>query len=275
MPTLIALAGPSRSGKGTTAAVAHEVAAARGLTSRERQLSGPGKQYVASAFFPSITEEEAIERFDRLKMEKDPRVLLVSKPAVTPNAEWTIGEVTLQQYLQRMLQGARDRWGTDFWTDKLLPLGEVYVGHRPATPGELSLDAFWGEPYPSGGPMSPPGYANWREVREKTGIPYGEPAWHRSFWQDGTENGPIGFDVAIISDLRQPNEAQRVKDIGGIVVELERPVRDDAYVTGRDHITEQRLPGHLVDHVLLNDSTVEDLRERAKDLLNDILDQEG
>lgn len=223
MPNLIALAGPSRSGKGTCAIVISEVCKELGLTFRERQLSGPGKQYVASAWNPDITEEEAIAWFDELKMSTEVHVSIVSSGSTFMLERHA--EVPLQQYLQRMLQGARDRWGTDFWTDKVLPEWMVSV------PDGTRQPQWWYGPFDSA-------------------------------------------DVCVISDLRQENEAKRVCGLRGIVVEIVRPVVDDAYVTGSGHITEQRLPGNLVDHILFNDSSIEDLRARARDLFTDLLTKE-
>lgn len=216
MPTLIALAGKSRSGKGTMASVIAEMAGAKGLTVVERQLSGPGKQYVASAWRPEITEDEAIAWFEELKLVTKPVVALMSNPPVTPETPWINFDVSLQQYLQRMLQGARDRWGEDFWTDKLLPVG---------------VDHLWPE---------------------------------RLLWWESFPARPADIaDICIISDLRQPNEARRVKELGGAVIEMVRPDTNDAYVTGSTHVTEQGLPHHLVDLRLLNDRDLDRLREMA------------
>lgn len=233
-PTLIALAGPSRSGKGTCAAVIKEVAATMGLTVCERQLSGPGKQYVASAFRPEITEDEAIAWFEELKSRLNTRLNMLYDEEQSSDELRVIGlraagPVSLQQYLQRMLQGARDRWGEDFWTDKLLPIDED-----------------------SGG-----------------------PAWRDSFLVDLGDDVDVQIclaDVAVISDLRQVNEAKRVQKLGGVVLELIRPDVDDSYVTGRGHITEQRLPKEVVDHVLPNDGTLDEFKELARLYITGILE---
>lgn len=220
-PTLVALAGPSRSGKGTCATVFREEAVARGLTLMERQLSGPGKQYVASAWWPDITEEEAIKLFDRAKMGDRQEISFTwSEQDERFGEPWkrTCGErVPLQVHLQRMLQGARDRWGEGFWTDQLLPLGMMEF-----------------DPYPS---------------------------WVQGFEVHDPE-GPRPADIAIISDLRQVSEAKRVKDLGGLVIEMHRPEVKDSYITGGSHITEQRLSAlapDLVDGTINNMGDLDDL----------------
>lgn len=64
-----------------------------------------------------------------------------------------------------------------------------------------------------------------------------------------------GVECVAITDLRYPNEAQRVKDLGGTVVEVIRPGR-----TSDGHASEQPLPRDLVDYTILNDGTLDELR---------------
>lgn len=228
MPIFAAFAGPSRSGKGTCAAVFREEAAALGLTSCERQLSGPGKQYLADAFHPGISEEDAIAWFDEIK-RLEPWIELnhLKSPGVEDRR--VAADVSLQEYLQRMLQGARDRWGEDFWTDRLISLGCRGGRNSLVHPSDLWQESFAVGPigrYPS-----------------TSGI----------------------ADVAIISDLRQPSEAKRVNLLQGVVVEVHRPKPpEDSYVTGSDHVTEKRLPSDLVYDRIINDAGIEDLKAAAK-----------
>lgn len=55
-------------------------------------------------------------------------------------------------------------------------------------------------------------------------------------------------DLMMVTDCRFPNEAERVKELNGFVLEIEKPdlVRND------NHISEKPLPRDLVDHVVLN-----------------------
>jgi hypothetical protein len=227
-PTLIAIAGPSRSGKGTCASIFTEGAQGLGLTVRERQLSGPGKQYIASAWRPEITEEEAVAWFDELKQPHRTAGPFEVSIGRFYGEEWASSEsglpgasVPLQQYLQRMLQGARDRWGGDFWTDKLLPC--------------------------------PPGIRDRHVGAQMLGI---------------AREQFDGADLCLISDLRQVNEAERVKALRGYIVEMQRPEIEHSYVTGSDHVTEKRLSEirpDLVDYVIVghaqhNDETFDLLK---------------
>lgn len=227
-PFLIALAGPSRSGKGTCASAIQAVADARGLSMQERQFSGPGKEYIAQAFRPELSGDEraCIEWWESLKNEEIGRVFVLGGTWIDGVQH---GTCSIQQYMQRMLQGARERWGDSFWTDKLLPLyGELNNG---------TLDPKWWDSF--------------------------------DFFGEGI------VDIAVISDLRQANEAKRVRELGGIVVDIVRPTNDDAYRTSTGHITEQRLLEGLVDYEIVNDGTLDDLVSKATIMFSTIIKQKA
>lgn len=64
----------------------------------------------------------------------------------------------------------------------------------------------------------------------------------------------------LIPDLRYPNEAERVRSYGGIVVEITRPgVESDG------HDSEQPLPRHLVDLTIENTGDVAQLHDAVAD----------
>lgn len=75
-----------------------------------------------------------------------------------------------------------------------------------------------------------------------------------------------GVDVLCITDERYPNEAQRVRAVGGVTVELVRPG------TASDgHASEIPLPRDLVDYQIINDGTLADLEHKVAGLLKEIL----
>lgn len=72
-------------------------------------------------------------------------------------------------------------------------------------------------------------------------------------WVDDPE------EVLVITDVRFPNEAERIRDLGGDVWLIERPE-----VEGDDsHASEQVLPFDLLDYTIVNDSTLEELRAQV------------
>lgn len=89
--------------------------------------------------------------------------------------------------------------------------------------------------------------------------PLGRSALKR-VWEDTRYSTP---DYACITDLRYPNEAERVHELGGFVIEVLRPG------TASDgHASEQPLPTELVDYVIHNDATLYDLAIAVEDVLN-------
>lgn len=86
------------------------------------------------------------------------------------------------------------------------------------------------------------------------------PAWYQSFQIAGKV-----ADFAVITDVRFPNEAERVKELGGQIWKLER----DGAGAG-DHASEQDLPMELVEYVITNNGTLEELRESVDALLESV-----
>lgn len=224
MTKLIALAGPSRSGKGTAARIIAEECAKLGLTSLERQLSDNGKWSLARIFRPTIGRVEAVAWFEELKKLPYTKITMRCSTSELGPLGRMLAEVPLQKFLQHGLQdGGRDIFGVDLWTDRI-----IAAGYRPNTSPDYDEHL----------------------------------AWIDTFFDAETDMVPT--DVAIISDLCRPNEARRVRDLGGIVVEMVRPAVDDQYRTGADHVTERRLPDHDVDLVIVNADGLEELEDTVR-----------
>ncbi len=74
------------------------------------------------------------------------------------------------------------------------------------------------------------------------------------------------IDVLAITDLRFENEAQRVRDVGGVVWEVTRPGAESD-----GHASEQVLPRGLADWQIVNDGSLGDLRCRVEDAIQETL----
>lgn len=72
----------------------------------------------------------------------------------------------------------------------------------------------------------------------------------------------------VITDVRYPNEADAIREAGGILVRIERPGVDD----GDTHASETALDDYLVDAIVENDGDLADLRELAHDVHGDLDD---
>ena len=67
----------------------------------------------------------------------------------------------------------------------------------------------------------------------------------------------------IITDVRFPNEAQAIKDRGGVVIRINKP-----QLIERDfeHLSETSLDNYEFDHVIENNGSIEELVEKVKQL---------
>lgn len=84
-------------------------------------------------------------------------------------------------------------------------------------------------------------------------------------WQEGD------FPNWLITDTRFPNEAQAIKDRGGIVVRVNRPVKGiENQQTVQLHPSETSLDDWEFDYVIDNSGSLEDLKKKVKELLNNI-----
>lgn len=94
---------------------------------------------------------------------------------------------------------------------------------------------------------------------------YGTEAHRDVFGQDFWIDASLPKDTLIpastlvtFTDVRFPNEAERIKECGGEVWEIYRKSLE-----GQDgHASEQRLPAHLIDQVVYNDGTFEEFQEK-------------
>ena len=66
--------------------------------------------------------------------------------------------------------------------------------------------------------------------------------------------------IVVVTDVRFPNEAQRIRNLGGEVWHIVRPELEQ---DGDTHASEVPLPSDLVDYVIVNDRSLEDLRDQA------------
>lgn len=73
-------------------------------------------------------------------------------------------------------------------------------------------------------------------------------------------------DLAIITDVRFPNEAERIRSIGGVIWRINRPGLPE-----EKHASETPLPDHLVDLEIDNDSTLEAFQAKGLERSNDLM----
>lgn len=80
-------------------------------------------------------------------------------------------------------------------------------------------------------------------------------------WRDSWEA------ATIITDVRYPNEARRIRESGGVIIRVTRPNHEGLTGVAASHDSERGLPDDLVDFEVLNDGTVGDLLHEARKAL--------
>ena len=75
--------------------------------------------------------------------------------------------------------------------------------------------------------------------------------------------------LVVITDLRYPNEAKRVRDLGGRVIHISRGSAGLGGGEGQ-HASEQRLPFKFGDFLIDNNGSFDDLADRARSIILDI-----
>lgn len=150
--------------------------------------------------------------------------------------------------------------------------------------GILSLPEFPGGAMPDGMDVHSwnIGEVTGREALQRYGTEMHRDTFGQDFWVDqvlpgrparGLQRENVlaekypGADVLVITDVRFPNEAERVRDFGGVIFEVVRPTLD-AQDTDT-HASETPLPRELVDAQIINDGTLADLDSRVLDALKE------
>jgi hypothetical protein len=70
----------------------------------------------------------------------------------------------------------------------------------------------------------------------------------------------------VVTDVRFPNEARLIKKLGGLLVRITRP----GYGPVNEHVSDRASENWTYDRVLENDSTIADLHEKMKNLVEEV-----
>lgn len=135
----------------------------------------------------------------------------------------------------------------DFWNDKLVRFGDLIkdVGYEKAKE-----------------------HKEVRALLQRMGTEVGRKLWHENFWVD------LCFsDVAnqlmmknrnvTVTGIRYPNELNRVHNLSGVTIWVERP----GYVAVNEHSSDNSLTKLDFDYVFTNGGTLEDLSKTIPEFL--------
>lgn len=108
-----------------------------------------------------------------------------------------------------------------------------------------------------------------RQFLQRYGTEAHREVFGQEFWLDAilpSKNSSYGlYNDVIVTDVRFPNEADRVHECGGVVWEIIRRDEDTD-----SHASEASLPRHMVDKVFKNNRTKEELREKLIKAVNEL-----
>lgn len=79
------------------------------------------------------------------------------------------------------------------------------------------------------------------------------------------------YENVIITDVRHPNEADPVKNRGGMIIRVTSNREGVPAIHGANHISETAMDGYAVDYTVANDFTLKELRAAAKEVASSIL----
>lgn len=104
-----------------------------------------------------------------------------------------------------------------------------------------------------------------RGLIQRFGTEVGRDMFGEDFWVDyALRNVPDGSRV-VVSDVRFPNEANAIKELGGTVWRISR----DGVYAANDHISEHALDEYTFDGKLHNSGTIEYLQDLVKGTILD------
>lgn len=108
-----------------------------------------------------------------------------------------------------------------------------------------------------------------RELLQRCGTDAGRNVLGENVWVTATlgDLPELHRPSVVVTDVRFPNEADAIRDYGGVVVRIVRPgvtlIRD---AEGNVHPSETALDDYPIFHVVVNDGTPEDLHRKIRQI---------
>lgn len=99
-----------------------------------------------------------------------------------------------------------------------------------------------------------------RELLQRLGTEGGRKVLWDDIWIDAALNGVSCWDSVVLTDVRFDNEAAALREMAGVVIKVVRP----GYGPINTHASDAGISAELVDHVIANDGTVEELHAEIR-----------
>ena len=98
-----------------------------------------------------------------------------------------------------------------------------------------------------------------RRLLQVFGTEVGRKMFGDNFWIKTALKDLVGTERIVISDVRYPNEADAIKQLGGTVWRINR--KNHSAVNG--HPSEHAMDNYMFSHVIYNDGTLDDLSDEV------------
>jgi len=86
----------------------------------------------------------------------------------------------------------------------------------------------------------------------------------RAFNQLSNDSNVDHLLKVVISDIRFNHESNKIKELGGMVIKIERNIIDNEY---SDHSSETELDDITYDHIITNNGTIEELHNKIYNII--------
>ncbi len=91
-----------------------------------------------------------------------------------------------------------------------------------------------------------------------------------NIWIAALEKRIHGYENVVITDVRFPNEIDFIRSAGGVIVRVRRGEDPTEEQLAKMHISETAWKGQAVDYTLINDSTMENLKDNVRFTLTEL-----
>lgn len=99
-----------------------------------------------------------------------------------------------------------------------------------------------------------------RQALQTLGTEWGRDCIGENLWVDIAKDRMTKADNIVISDVRFNNEAQIIREMGGVIVNI---ARDKAYSINI-HSSEEGIEGNLIDIQIINNGTIEQMHKEIE-----------
>lgn len=99
-----------------------------------------------------------------------------------------------------------------------------------------------------------------RDAMQTLGTEWGRDMIGQNLWINAWQRLASHYNFVVVDDVRFPNEAQRVIELGGRLIKIERPGHEPA---DRDHASERYVDDLPYHALVLNDGPIDRLGQRA------------